>query len=240
MDKTGVKGLADALAFIEEKFGYRFRNPHLLERALTHSSRANESGRSEWHNERQEFLGDAVLELCLSEYLYIRFPDAREGELTRMRARLASGENLFALARELGLDQYVRLGAGEEKQGGRGRQSVVSDALEAALGAIYEDGGYDAARQSVGKIFSGQWPRQPLKKQKRDHKSLLQQICQNLYRAAPVYALENASGAEHARIFEVSVRLPDGRKFRASNTGRKKAEQDAAAEAIAVLKRENP
>ena len=232
--------MAKALNFVEDKFGYRFRSPRLLERALTHSSYANEACLDDWHNERHEFLGDAALELCVSEILYSRFPEAREGDLTRMRARLVSGENLFALARELGLPQYIRLGSGEEKQGGRRKRSVISDALEAALGAIYEDGGFEAARKSVEKIFDGRWPETPLDKQPRDNKSLLQQICQNLYGETPVYALENSYGEEHAKIFEASARLPDGRKFRASNTSRKKAEQDAAAEALAVLKKEIP
>lgn len=232
--------LSTDLRFVEEKFGYRFRDPRLLERALTHSSFANERGRGEYHNERQEFLGDAALELCVSSRLFTLFPDAREGELTRTRARMVSGENLFNLARKLGLDKFIKLGQGEEKQGGRSRESVVSDALEAVLGAIYEDGGYEAARRSVDKIFSDQWPARPVGSQIRDNKSVLQEICQRVFHTVPVYALVDSSGEEHSKIYEVSVRLPDGRVFVASATSRKKAERGAAGVALDALKNESP
>ncbi|WP_288908413.1 ribonuclease III domain-containing protein, partial [uncultured Desulfovibrio sp.] len=130
--------------------GHVFARPELLERALTHSSWANEYGAGPEHNERQEFLGDAVLELCVSWELYRRFPDAREGQLTRLRARLVSTTSLAERARALGLDQCIKLGRGEESQGGRERDAVLSDALEAVLAAIYEDGGEGAAKAAGG------------------------------------------------------------------------------------------
>lgn len=227
-------------AALQANLGYVFRRRHLLERALTHSSWANEARAGDKHNERQEFLGDAVLELCVSAELYKRFPQAREGDLTRLRSQLVSGGNLALLARELGLDKIIRLGIGEEKQGGREKASILENALEAVLGAIYEDGGYDAAQNCVNRIFSGRWPEKIGESQARDCKSLLQEMCQHIFHGFPVYALIATHGAEHAKIFDVSLTLPDGRKFLASNTSCRRAEQDAAANAIAQLNRDCP
>ena len=128
---------SQARAVLEERLGHVFARPELLDLALTHSSWANECDGGQRHNERQEFLGDAVLELCVSWELFRRFPDAREGELTKLRARLVSTVSLAERAREFGLDGLLKLGRGEERQGGRGRDSVLSDVLEAVLAAVY-------------------------------------------------------------------------------------------------------
>lgn len=221
---------------LQERLGYKFRNDELLERALTHASWANLSGHGCPDNERQEFLGDAVLELCVSSELYQRFPDATEGEMTRMRALLVSGASLAPLAREVGIEAFIRLGSGSELQdGGAGRDSVLGDALEAVLGAIYEDGGFYAAQKCVKKIFSAHWPDRIGEKQTRDCKSLLQQISQRFLHGFPVYALVGAHGAEHEKIFDVSLTLPDGRVFYASGSSCKRAEQEAAAIALETL-----
>ena len=132
---------------LEEKLGHVFARPELLDLALTHSSWANEYSGGQHHNERQEFLGDAVLELCVSWELFRRFPEAREGELTKLRARLVSTVSLAERAREFGLDSLLKLGKGEERQGGRSRDSVLSDVLEAVLAAVYEDGGFTPRRR---------------------------------------------------------------------------------------------
>src|SRR5574344_2462695 len=132
MRKYFMKKYAD----IEETLHYTYSRPELLEMALTHSSWANEHGQGQAHNERQEFLGDAVLELCVSWELFSRFPEAREGDLTRLRSRLVSTTGLADLARELGLQHHLKLGRGEECQGGRDRDTVLSDLLEAVVASV--------------------------------------------------------------------------------------------------------
>ena len=215
--------------------GHVFARPELLERALTHSSWANEYGAGPEHNERQEFLGDAVLELCVSWELYRRFPDAREGQLTRLRARLVSTTSLAERARALGLDQCIKLGRGEESQGGRERDAVLSDALEAVLAAIYEDGGEVAAKAAVGRLFAQCWPEAPQATVVKDYKTRLQEASQQRFGQAPLYTRLGSKGPEHAKTFEVGLRLPDGREFRATGSSCKKADQTAARTALAAL-----
>lgn len=222
-------------AVLEERLDHVFARPELLDLALTHSSWANECGGGQRHNERQEFLGDAVLELCVSWELFRRFPKAREGELTKLRARLVSTVSLAERARQLGLDGLLKLGRGEERQGGRDRDSVLSDVLEAVLAAVYEDGGFAAAQKAVARIFEQHWPQTAGQTQRKDCKTRLQEMAQQLFKDRPVYALLASRGPEHAKIFEVSLHLPDGREFMASGTSCKKAEQEAARLALLAL-----
>lgn len=217
------------------RLGHRFRRPELLELALTHSSWANERGAGGAHNERLEFLGDAVLELCVSTELFQRFPKEREGDLTRLRAHLVSTVGLAQRARELGLDAHIRLGKGEEQQGGRERDAILSDALEAVLAAVYEDGGFAAARDAVARIFAGHWPEATAVPQARDAKSRLQEATQHIFGKTPVYAQVATSGPEHAKHFQARLTLPDGRDFHGQGTSSRKAEQDAAARALEAL-----
>lgn len=216
----------------ETMLGYTFNNPDLLSVALTHSSWVNEHGGGASHNERLEFLGDAVLELCVSSELFLRFPLAREGVLTRMRSRLVSAQFLAGLARELGLDRSLRLGRGEESQGGRQRDALLSDALEAVLGAVYQDGGHDAARRVVGHIFRRCWPCVAESPSGKDFKTRLQETTQRLHKDRPVYVLIGSSGPEHAKCFNVRLDLPGGPSFTASGPSLKRAEQEAARAAL--------
>ena len=222
---------------LEEAIGYRFKDVALLEQALTHSSYANEFGFGTEHNERLEFLGDAVMELCVSTVLYRRFPHAREGDLTLLRSSLVSTQSFARFARLTGIDRCLFLGRGEDAQGGRERDTVLSDAFEAVVAAVYEDGGFDAARRVVDKVFEGHWPEHASESRKdRDHKTSLQEICHRLFAGErPIYAQIAAEGPSHARVFTVEVALPDGRTFRAEGTSCKRAEQNAAAAALAVL-----
>ena len=146
-DVTPEKTSDTAFELVKKRLGHSFARRELLDLALTHSSWANEYSCGQEHNERQEFLGDAVLELCVSWEIYKRFPSAREGELTKMRSNLVSAVSLAERARDLGLDVLLKLGRGEENQGGRKRDAVLSDALEAVLAAVYEDGGFAAAEK---------------------------------------------------------------------------------------------
>lgn len=223
------------MAELAERLGHKFKRQELLELALSHSSWANEQGLGDAHNERLEFLGDAVIELCVSTELFRRFPKAREGELTRLRAHLVSTAGLAQCARELGLDEYIRLGRGEEQQGGRLRDAILSDVLEAVLAAVYEDGGFAAAKACAERIFAGHWPQTAVVPKAQDCKSHLQEAMQHIFGVLPVYAQLAASGPEHARHFQVRLTLPDGRHFVGQGTSCKKAEQDAAKGALETL-----
>ena len=236
MQNGYIEGMSAAdFSILQERLGHVFASPQLLDLALTHSSWANECDGGQRHNERQEFLGDAVLELCVSWELFRRFPNAREGELTKLRARLVSTVSLAERAREFGLDGLLKLGKGEERQGGRNRDSVLSDALEAVLAAVYEDGGFAAAQKAVACIFERHWPQTAGQPQKKDCKTRLQEAAQQLFGERPVYARLASHGPEHAKIFEVSLHLPDGREFTASGTSCKRAEQEAARLALNAL-----
>ena len=212
---------SNSLEDLEKGLGYRFADTNVLLTALTHSSWANEHGGT--HNERLEFLGDAV------------HPEAREGELTRMRSALVNESTLADVARALRLDERLRLARGEENQGGRQRDALLSDAMEAVLGGVYLDGGFQEALKVVDRLYAPLWPTAPGRIKRKDFKTRLQEVTQRISRGLPVYMQEDASGPEHARIFSVRVELPDGRVFRAAGAGLKRAEQEAARTALAAL-----
>lgn len=214
------------LSIVEDRLLYRFHDKTLLAAALTHSSWANEHGTA--HNERLEFLGDAVLEINISREIYERFPEEREGEMTRLRSLLVSEEKLASLARDLRLGDALFMGRGEEAQGGRTRPALIADALEAVLGAVYLDGGHEAASALIGRLYHGQWPCPDKANKVKDYKSRLQEITQASLHTLPVYRLLSSSGPEHARIFRVRLDLPDGVSFSASGVSLKRAEQEAA------------
>ena len=218
------------LRTLEESISHRFRQVKLLRLALTHSSYANE--RACRHNERLEFLGDAVLGLAVSEELYRRFPDAPEGALTKLRAKLVNMSSLAQAARKLSLDALVHLGRGEEGQGGRERDSLLSDVLEALIAAVFLDGGFDAARRVVNTLYAFAWPHEIEIPKERDFKSRLQELTQKEHKARPVYRLLGSSGPEHEKLFEVELALPDGRIILAAGPSVKKAEQTAARQAL--------
>jgi ribonuclease-3 len=225
----------DRLAAIQTELDYHFGQPAHLARALTHSSYANEHELALESNERLEFLGDAVLELAISECLFHRFPTAHEGQLTRIRSRLVKEKTLAQRARDLGLDRLILLGRGEESQGGRDRDSVLADALEALLGAVFLDGGYLAAREFVSRTFQDLLPETADLPKVKDYKTRLQEITQQRFKIRPIYAQLGTSGPDHARIYEVEVRLPEGASFAATGASLKRAEQNAARLAIEHL-----
>lgn len=225
----------DDIEHVQVRIKYAFRDVKLLNEALTHSSYANESPGRGQSNERLEFLGDAVLELCITEELYVRYPEANEGQLTTFRAMLVNEGVLAGLSRKLKIDQVLLLGRGEENQGGRKRRSLLSDAFEALLGAIFLDAGYAVAKQWVLERFAGLWPRQMELSVEKDHKTKLQELTQQHSRDRPVYILEGSSGPEHERTFHVLLKLPSGEEFRDSGSSVKKAEQNAARQAMVFL-----
>ncbi len=207
-----------------ETLGYHFRDQSLLEAALTHRS----LGRN--NNERLEFLGDAVLGLCVSELLYRAFPQVEEGDLSRLRASLVNQETLAEIAAEMDLGTYLRLGGGELKSGGFRRASILSDGLEAILGAVYLDGGFSPARDLIRQLYQERVRRLPPPEQLKDPKTRLQECLQGRGLSLPVYAVESISGKEHAQVFEVSCVVPDTNfQSRGRGGSRRKAEQAAAA-----------
>ncbi|WP_147819203.1 ribonuclease III [Salidesulfovibrio onnuriiensis] len=216
---------------LEDCIHHRFSQVKHLEMALTHSSFANEQGDA-MDNERLEFLGDAVLELCISEEAYKRYPHVPEGSLTRIRSNLVKEKSLAAIARDLELERFLRLGKGEELQGGRDRDSLLADAFEAVMGAVFLDGGFEAAKAVIRDIFRERWPETPELPETKDFKSRLQEETQRLFQERPLYVLVDTRGPEHEKIFEVETTLPHGEKFTGAGTSVKKAEQTAARAAL--------
>ncbi len=218
---------------LEEKLGYTFRDPSLLENALTHSSRANESRGTLSSNERLEFLGDSILGMVVADHLYRNHPDLPEGELTRTRAALVCEESLVEVAQELNLGEYLRLGKGEEAGGGRNRPSIRADAVEAVLAAVYLDGGIGSARKIVQKYILSREVAGLTKP--HDYKTALQELVQRESGQVLQYRLTGEEGPDHDKRFFMEVTLngtPIG-----SGTGRskKEAEQMAAHVAIKAL-----
>jgi ribonuclease-3 len=218
--------LRDSVAGID----YRFNDPHLLREALTHRS----LGAS--NNERLEFLGDSVLNLVIAMRLYELRPAAREGDLSRMRARLVRGSTLTEVSTSMDLGQAIKLGEGELKSGGFRRASILADAFEALLGAIFIDGGYDACREVVLSLFDPLIEALPEAEDLKDPKTRLQEWLQARGRALPEYSLVDEEGADHAKQFHVTCRLTDdGTVVQESGRSRRKAEQAAAARILDLL-----
>ena len=213
---------------LQEVLQYTFKNPALLRIAMTHTSFANESKVATTHNERLEFLGDSVLSVVVADYLFHQ-SGRPEGELTRMRASLVSEEALFQFAQEIHLGEYLRLGHGEDLGGGRNRPSVVSDAFEALIAALYLDGGIEVARRFIlpfiteGKTAEG------------DYKTRLQEVVQQNPEEHLHYELEEESGPDHDKHFVVAVYLNSNCIGRGHGHSKKMAEQHAAREALALM-----
>lgn len=221
---------------LQKKLNYTFKNISLLETALTHSSYVNENSNTE-HNERLEFLGDAVLEIHISEELYKRFPNAREGILTHFRSALVNEKSLAEIARKLDIPRYLLLGTGEENQGGRKRPALIADAFEAVLGAIYLDSDFAASKKFVLNLFQEKFPQQETVIQKKSYKTLLQEFTQAHFKHTPEYILVGQSGPEHDKTFTVSYVSPQGFTVTASHSSIKKAEHEAAKLALEKYRR---
>lgn len=208
---------------LSRQLGHAFADPQLLDDALTHRSAQAR------HNERLEFLGDAVLGFLIAEALWRRFPEATEGELSRLRAQLVNREALAQVAQDLQLGQYLRLGAGELRSGGHARESILADAVEAVLAALYLDGGLEVARRAVdtllGQRLAGLSPQQ----QGKDAKTRLQEWLQARRLPLPTYEVVDTSGEDHAQTFVVRCAVDAlGRETTAAGPSRRKAEQLAA------------
>ena len=219
---------------LEEAIGYRFRNISLLQNALTHSSYANEH----WHNsllsnERLEFLGDSILGMVVAEYLYRSFPDRPEGELTRMRADMVCERTLAGVANTIHLGDHLLLGKGEERFGGRTRDSILADAMESVSAACFLDGGMEAALRFIKRFILVEVP--VTKLHNADYKTQLQELVQQKRNQVLSYTLAGETGPDHDKQFEVEVSLNGNVVGRGKGSSKKRAEQDAARAAIENL-----
>ena len=221
---------------LQEKLGYRFSNIALLENALTHSSYANEHKAAGFEsNERLEFLGDSVLGMVVADYLYRNCPSLPEGDLTRLRAGLVCEGNLVLVARELELGTYLKLGKGEELGGGRNRPSILADAVESVLAAVYLDGGIGAARRLIQHFILDHISR--VHQATKDNKTALQEIIQRKSGQTLTYQLIGAEGPDHCKVFKMQVLLNGTPIGVGEGRSKKEAEQAAAAAAIAKISR---
>lgn len=219
---------------LEENLKYCFKDKNLLCNALTHSSFANEVRNGSTSNERLEFLGDSVLSVIVSDYLYKQFSSLPEGELTKLRASLVCEKSLCGFSRELELGKFLKLGKGEDKGGGRERDSILADAFEAVLAAMYLDGGMEVARKHVMNFVLRE-----LKSNKeevfKDYKTALQEIIQRNPEESVTYILTGESGPDHNKVFEVEVHLNSNVIGCGRGKSKKQAEQMAAKEALELM-----
>jgi ribonuclease-3 len=223
--------LADALAALQDRLQYRFQDPRLLARALTHRSFSAE------HNERLEFLGDSVLNLAVAALLYQRLRDLPEGDLSRVRANLVKQETLHKLAVGLGLPGMIRLGEGEARSGGHKRPSILADALEALIGAVHLDAGYQAAEALVHRLFAEVEIKPEMSAAAKDPKTELQELLQSRKMRLPLYRVVGTLGAAHKQTFDIECEVTElGLVERGIGASRRAGEQAAAAAMLMVLK----
>ncbi len=214
---------------LEKNIGYHFRNKDLLKTAVTHSSYANENRGGMAYNERLEFLGDAVLQLITSEKLFTENPDMPEGRMSKQRAALVCEDALAGYSHEINLGEFMLLGKGEETTGGRHRPSILADAFEAVIGAIFLDGGMDNAKKFVRRFLDA------AHRSLKDYKTLLQEIIQKNPGERLSYVVTGESGPDHDKVFTVEVHLNSNVIGKGTGKSKKQAEQAAAKEALALM-----
>jgi ribonuclease-3 len=222
--------LKDFSRKVGERIGYSFQQPELLQTALTHRSFGSPN------NERLEFLGDAVLSVVVSEALFLKFPETDEGSMSRLRASLVNGETLAVIARRLQLGDFLSLGPGELKSGGFRRDSILAGALEAVIGAVYLEGGFEAARRSILAVFRDELEKVSLAGLAKDPKTQLQEYLQARRQPLPDYRVTAVEGRDHEQRFRVECQVAGlEAPVKGEGGSRRKAEQDAAAAALRLL-----
>jgi ribonuclease-3 len=223
--------LSKISGILTERLGYSFESEQLVELALTHRSHSSRN------YERLEFLGDSILGFTISAYLFRNFPDLSEGELTRLRASLVRKESLARIARDLELGKHLRLGSGELKSGGFDRDSILADALEALFGAIFIDGGIEAARAAILLVYQEQLQSVDPRSIQKDPKTRLQELLQKKMQSTPDYEVLEVLGEAHAQTFTVQCTVPGlEQAITGKGRSRRAAEQNAAKQALALLK----
>lgn len=224
---------------VEEMVKYHFKDIGLLNQSLTHTSYAYETeGNGRCQNERMEFLGDVVLNLVISEHLYLKYLDYMEGELAKIRAMVVSRPVLSHLAKEIELGQYLLLGKGEEQSGGRKRSSILANTIEALFGAIYLDGGLEPARKFILNCYGSDISEIINRSLAQDYKTELQEFTQSRFKVLPVYKLVRRKGPDHNQVFEVAVSVKGQVWGEGEGRNKKEAEQKAAYQALKKSKEE--
>jgi len=234
IDEDRLKQLEE----LEEKLGARFNNKDLLNQALTHTSYAYEAEKGTLQNERLEFLGDVVLSLAVSEYIYEKYPEYPEGELAKIRAMVVSRTMLAQLARILSLGEFILLGKGEERTGGRKRGSILADTFEAVLGAMYLDMGFEPARKFILEQLTEEIESISTHEYVRDYKTQFQEYTQRKNKCLPVYKLVRVRGPDHRQFFEITVSVKGTVIAAGEGANKKEAEQNAAYHAIQIIGKE--
>jgi ribonuclease-3 len=219
------------LSDIQQRIAYTFHDDTLLEQALTHKSYANEN-RVPYHNERMEFLGDAVLSLVISKYLMTACPDSAEGDLSRFRAAVVSESALATISREIGLGEYLLLGKGEDQTGGRNKDSLLADCLEALIASVYLDAGIDTAEAFVIRVFEAVIKKTCTSGGLLDYKTALQELCQERLKQLPEYRIVSETGPDHQKQFKIEVWIKGQFSGRGMGKSKKEAEQRAAKQAL--------
>lgn len=221
-------------AEVEAKLGYNFKDRSLLALAFIHRSYFNEHRSIGQHNERLEFLGDSVLGLVMADYLYCTMPGIPEGELSYFRSRLVEANCCVSYVNKLNVTEFLLLGKGEKLSQGRGRETILSDLFEAIVGAIFLDGGFEAARQFILKNLYEEI-QAILKTPDQNWKALLQDICQKKYQQHPLYKVVSEEGPEHSKVFQITVEIQNKVLGHGSGSSKKIAQQEAAKNALAQL-----
>jgi ribonuclease-3 len=218
---------------LQKSLGYQFKNEKLITEALTHRSYSKE-----FNNERLEFLGDAVMDLIVGEYLFFLFPDKEEGFLSKLRAALVNEESFTKLAKELNLGKFLKLSNAEENNGGREKPSILSSAFEAVMGALYLEAGFDKTKEIALKLLKKVYPVINPDELLKDYKTNLQEITQAHFGEVPEYRVINTTGPDHKKQFEIGVYI-QGKKYAvAKGKSKKVAQQEGAKKTIEILKKE--
>lgn len=231
MNEKRLKELTELMT----KLSYSFADPALLNTALTHSSYVKGENRASTHNERMEFLGDAVLELCVSEYLYLNYPHMNEGMMTRTRSRAVYEPALYEAAKRIDLGKYIRLSHGEERTGGRDKPSILSDALEAVIGALFLDGGLECAKRFVLTFVEASVAAAVQSVSAKDCKTLLQEFVQHHHSGELEYTVIGISGPDHKRMFTMQVSIGGVVYGFGSGSTKQEAGQNAAKATLELL-----
>ena len=218
---------------LEDTLGYKFKDQNLIVEALTHKS-----CKKPYNNERLEFLGDAVLDLVIGEYLYKKFPKFHEGDLSKLRASIVNEKGFQKFAQALNLGEYLFISAAEENNDGRKKSSICSNAFEAIMGAVYLDGGLEAVEKITIKILQKVYPSIDLESIFKDYKTTLQEVTQARVGVTPEYVVVKATGPDHKKEFEIMVKIDKKEYAKAKGRSKKEAQQKAAKKALEILQKE--
>lgn len=233
---TALEQITKKTDLIEKIIGYTFKSRSLLIMAFVHRSYVNEHRDVSQHNERLEFLGDSILELLVSEYLYRALPETPEGELSNIRAKLVEASACISYIQKLDLEKFLLLGKGERMNSGRGRESILADLFEALIGAIYLDGGLNAASHFIFTNF-GKEIDATLQAPQKNSKAELQDVCQKHFQRPPEYVVLEELGPDHDKMFQIGVYINESEIGRGRGSSKKEAQQAAASAALKVLQK---